>query len=816
VTTLLQDVGYGLRMLGKNPGFTAVAVLTLALGIGSTTAIFSVVYGVLLRPLPYFEPDRIVALYEVNAKGGHMHFADPNFADIRDGSRSLDAAAQYSSVLRVISGGSEPTRTMTAWVSKDFFRIMGVSPVRGRAFVPQEQKFGAAPAALVSYNYWQQDLGSAQDLSTIKLKVDDQAASVIGVMPPGFHFPFGSDVWIPRELYETYPSRTAHNWRVVARLRTGVTPVEAHAELSGIARRLKQRYGQDTMMEDVSVARLADDLTAPVRPALFMLLGAVAFLLLVACANVANLMLARAAARERELAIRAALGAGRGRLVRQFLTESIMLSAAGGALGVLAAAWGVDALLAMAPGSLPRLEGVAMNLPVLAFALGTSLLVAAVLGGFTALRATSRNLQSALAEGGHTRTGSVRLQRIGRGIVAAQLAVTLVLLVGAGLLGRSLMRVLSVDPGFQTEHIVTMDMALPGVEKDPDQIRRVQFIHEVLSQMSRIPNVRETGGTNGLPLTTGLADGTYLMMGPGEKLPSMGELEQLFHNPSRTGDANYCVASSGYFRALGIPLLRGRMFDERDTRDAPQVALISESLAREKWPNHDPLGHAIEFGNMDGDLRFLTVIGVVGDIREDSLEAKPFPTIYVNYQQRPQSTHRFTVVIRTTTDPAAVVPAARQILRGLAPDVPPKFSTFDQVLASSLQSRRFNLTLVAVFAATALILAAAGVFGVMAYSVERRTREIGVRVALGATRRRVLSLVLGQALLTATIGVAAGLLGSLALTRLVRSLLFGVSATDPATFGAVALLLTAVALAASIIPACRAMKVDPTVALRYE
>ncbi len=820
--TLLRDVRYGLRMLGKNPGFTAVAVLTLALGIGATTAIFSVVYGVLLRPLPYPEPDRIVSLYEVNSRGGHMHFADPNFADVRTGAHTLEAAAEYSSWQEIVSGGAAPTRTETASISADFFRVMGIQPIRGRVFAPQEQKFGAAPTALVSYSYWEQVLGGAQDLSTVKLKISGKAASVIGVLPAGFHFPSGSDVWVPRELYETLTSRTAHNWLVAARLRSGVTVAQAHAELYGIARRLKQQFGQDTMMEDVSVARLADDMTAPVRTALEMLLGAVGFLLLVACANVANLMLARAAARERDLAIRAALGASRRKLALQFLTESLLLALAGGALGAFAASWGVDALLALAPGNIPRLGEVSVNLPVLAFALGISLLVALALGAFTALRATSRNLQGTLAEGGFARTGSLRLQRLGRGIVAAQLGVTLILLVGAGLLGRSLLRVLSVDPGFRTDHIVTMDLTLPTdlinpwEEKDSDQIRRVQFIHEVLGQLSRLPGIREVGGANALPLTTGLADGGYILMNPGDKLPTMEDYEQLFHDRARTGDANYCVASPGYFRALGIPLLQGRMFGESDTMDSPPVALISDSLAREKWPNQDPLGHLIEFGNMDGDLRFLTVVGVVGDIRQDSLEAKPFPTIYVDYAQRPQRASDFTFVIRTDADPATLIPSARRVVHDLAPEIPPRFETFDQVTASSLQTRRFNLILVAVFAASALILAAAGVFGVMAYSVERRTREIGVRVALGATRSQVLSLVIGQALTTAAIGVGAGLLGSLALTRLVQSLLFGVKATDPVTFVLVALLLTVVALAASFIPARRAAKVDPMVALRYE
>ena len=815
MSTLLHDLRYGLRMLAKNPGFTAVAVLTLALGIGANTAIFSVVYSVLLRPLPYPKPDQIVDLREVNAKGGRMNFADPNFEDVRSQSHAFQGVAEYSAWLQSVSGGSEPTRSMVASVSHDFFPLMGVGPVLGRGFAAEDQRFGAAPVALVSYAYWKQYLGGATDLSRMKLTMEDKACSIVGVLPPGFRFPFDSDIWVPRELRERLPSRTAHNWHVVARLGAGVPLAQARAELSGIALRLKQQYGQDTNMTDVAVSPLRDALTSDIRPALLVLLCSVGFLLLVACANVVNLLLAQAAARERELAIRSALGAGRNRLVRQFLTEALLLSVAGGSLGVLAALWGVDALLALAPSNLPRLQDVAVNLPVLSFTFALSVAVAAGLGIFTALRATSGELQGALVERGQGHTGTLRGQRLSRVIVAAQIAITLVLLAGAGLLGRSLLHVLSVDPGFRTEHILTMDLAMPYPEKATEVVHRVAFLNELFLRLRAVPGVREVGGINGLPLMTGLADGTYILMNPQEKPPRTFD-EQLWHDSTRTGDADYGVASEGYFRTLGIPLLRGRLFDDRDSMDAPHVALISQSLAREKWPNQDPLGRTIEFGNMDGDLRFLTVVGVVGDVRENSLEARPYPTIYVDYRQRPQATGSFTVVLRTAAEPAAVFSAAREIVHGLDPNVPPSFNTFTEVFSASLKTRRFNLTLVGVFAATALLLAVAGIYGVMAYSVVRRTHEIGVRMALGADASHVLRLMLGQGMLTTGVGLAIGLAGSFVLTRAMQSLLFGVSATDPLTLAGVALLLGSASLLATYLPARRATRVDPMVALRHE
>ncbi len=816
MTILGQDIRYGLRTLLKNPGVTAVMVFSLALAIGANTAIFSVVDGVLLRPLSYFQPDRIVKLGEMGSKGGTMNFADPNFDDLRAMNRSLKGMADYENWVVPVSPVSEPVQTMRALASKDFLTVMGVAPPVGRTFAPEELRIGAAPVALVSYDFWQQNLGGNQDLSQLKLKMYGKVYSVIGVMPAGFHFPEETNIWTPREQEEWNPSRTAHNWRGIGRLRDGVTLSQARADLSGIASQLKKQHGDDTNMESVSAIPLQEWQTSSVRPALMILLGAVGFLLLVACANVANLLLAQASARTRELAVRAALGAGRARLVRQFLTEALLLSSAGGILGLLVANWEVAGLISLAPKSLPRLNEVSINSEVLLFAVGVTILVAAGMGIFTAIRATSGDVRGALVEGGRGQSGSQSVQKWGRAVVATQMAITLVLVIGAGLLGRSLLRVLSVNPGFRVEHILTMDLDLTPADTPADATRNIRFVDNLFERLHSVPGVEEVGAVNGLPLDEDLADGTFVIMTAQEMPKKEEDFDPFFKDKSRTADANFCVATDGYFRALGIPLMRGRLFDQRDGIDAPHVAVISESLAKLRWPKEDPIGRTIEFGNMDGDARLLTIVGIVADIHQASLEIAPYPTVYVNYRQRPRKASSFATVIRINGDPGSIINAARGIVHDLDASIPPKFRTFPQIYSASIGSRSFNLTLIGAFGGTALLLAIAGIYGVMSFWVERRTREIGVRVALGAQSGDVVRLVLRQGMVTAAIGVAVGIAGALALTRFLQSLLFGVEPTDLLTFAGVTLLLTFVAFVASYIPARRATRVDPLEALRYE
>jgi putative ABC transport system permease protein len=816
--SVISDCRYGLRQLRKNPGFTAVAILTLALGIGATTAIFSVVYGVLLRRLPYRDPDRIMAVFEVTSKGRPSRLADPNFDDFRDQNRSFQAIAKYADNVVSVSGASQPTRTKVAAVSLDFLKVFGIQPIFGRDFIAGDAKKGAGRTVLVSYGYWVQDLGSPPDLSQSHLKVDGEIYSVIGVLPAGFRFPADVDLWMPSDLDGENQSRTSHNYSAVGRLRDGVTVAQANADISAIAQRIHETSSEqgDYLLKDGMAIPLQESITGKARSALLVLLGAVGFLLLVACANVANLLLAQASVRERELAIRSALGAARSRMIRQFLTEAFLLSLAGGTLGVLGAFWGLAGLVALAPENLPRLDSVSINVPVLVFAFLLSAAVAVGLGAFTAARATSGDPRKGLVEGARGQTGSQGSQRLGRIIVAAQIAITLVLVVGAGLFGRSLLKVLDVNPGFRVDKIVAMDVSLPWVEDPKAKAGQAIFFSNLINRLEQIPGVRKVGAASGLPLDGdgGLPDGMFALIAESEMPKTTDGLGALFQQKERIGVADFCVATGGYFQVLGIPLIRGRIFDERDGANSPHVAVISESLARDRWPNQDPLGHTIEFGNMDGDLRLLTIVGIVGDTHEYGLDVPARPTVYVNLFQRPRAA--VTVTMLSDAGTQSVTSAARGILQDLNPELPTRFRTLSEVYDASLGSREFNLILVAFFGITALLLATAGVFGVMAYSVSRRTREIGVRVALGASSRDVLKMILGQGFRTIFIGVVIGIAGALALTRAVESLLFGVTATDPLTFGGVTLLLVGAALLACYIPARRATRVDPMIALRYE
>jgi putative ABC transport system permease protein len=826
MSAIYADLRYALRMLLKDRGFTAVAVITLALGIGANTAIFSVIDAVLLRPLPYPQPNRIVRVWEQARNGHRMNLSDPDFADFRDQNHTLASLAEYAYGEASVAGGSEPVRVTIAEVSREFFDALGVRPFVGRSFAPVELQFHGAPAMIVSYGYWQEYLGSTRVLSHLHLSMDGKEYSVVGVMPRGFNFPPNVAAWFPRELDEVLPSRTAHNWSALGRVRDGFTVEQARSDLDAIARRIRQQHGKQVDLTDAAVISLADAMVGNVRTALLTLFGAVGLLLLVACANVAGLLLARTAARAKEFAVRTALGARRGRLVGQFLAESAVLAFAGAGLGVLVAVWIVNLLPAILPASFPRSEAIRVNGPILLFTLAATLAVALGLGLFGALRAGAANLHESLSAGSRGNSEAGASQRVRAVLVVSEIAATLVILAGAGLLGRSFLRLISVSPGFRQEHLMLVEFS-PPVRQElsdvwpeglaPGEIWRVHFVDNVVSRMGRIPGVEAVGFTGGVPSTTGCADGQFLLL-KGQKPPSnFKEWESIAQNPDNAGHADYCVASAGYFKTMGIPLLRGRVFEDQDGTDATNVAVISETLARNQWPNRNPIGQVIEFGNMDGNLKPLTIVGVVGDVHVEGLDHPPTPIIYVDYEQRGlHGQDSWTVLIRSAAPPGTIASAARGIFHDADPNVPVQFSTFADALGGWLADRRFLLLLVGIFAATAQALAAVGLYGIVSYSVTRRTQEIGIRAALGAQRMDVLRLIVGEGARLAAIGIAIGLVLSFALARLISSLLFGVTAADPLTFAAVAAVLSGVALLASYVPGRRAMRVDPMVALRYE
>ncbi|HWQ31485.1 MAG TPA: ABC transporter permease [Blastocatellia bacterium] len=799
---LWQDLRYAARVLRARPGFTAAAILSLSLGIGACTAIFSIVDAVLLRELPYPQAERIVQLREVNERGLQVAVTEPNYLDMRSRNHSLESVAQFAGGAVVVTGGNEPVRARAFWVSRDFFNALGVRPAMGRGFLPEESKPGGAAVAIVSYGFWQRVLGGAADFSGRKLKVDGPTFTVVGVMPPGFSYPKDAEIWVPREVEPPQTSRTAHNWSVIARLRQDVTLAQAQAEISAIGRQLRQEYGSGTDAIDLALVPLKAYLTDKVRSGLLLLLAAVGLLLLVACANVANLTLAQATMRNPEFAVRAALGASRWRMARQFITENLLLAVLAGALGILFSFYGTDLLLELNRGNLPRADEIAVNWRALLFTLGLAALIAIVLGLVPVARFAGVDLHTDLKEAGRGQTASGFSQRLRGLLVVAQIAVTLVLLTGAGLLGRSFLKLMQTDPGFRSESAVAMTLSLPTTIDEKQEQQLQQFHSQLLQRLQHLPGVIAAGDVNALPLTDRGANGTFQKDG----------------NPSTTGVAEYRSASGGYFAAMGIPLLRGRLFDERDTGSAPDACVISESLAKTYWPNEDPLGRTIQFGNMDGDKDLLHIVGIVGDVREDGLDAKFSRTVYAHSLQRPQwwQVANQSYVVRAQTDAATLIPALRESARSLNPDALLRFQTLSEVVAESLDSRRFSLVIFGVFAVVALLLAAAGVYGVMSYTVTQRTHEIGVRMALGAPQKAVLRMVIGQGMKLALAGTATGLVASLALTRLLANLLYGIGANDPLTLVGVALLLVLISLAACWIPARRATRVDPLIALRYE
>ena len=813
--SFVRDLRYVTRALLRTPAFFLVTVVTLALGIGATTAIYSVIDGVLLRPLPYPDADRIVQLWQVGEKGGRGQVSDPNYDDWQAGTRSFSAMSQFQDWgIISVSGAAEPVRVRLAVIGRDFLKILGAAPIRGRAFTPEEQRPGGAHAVLVSERFWTRYLGASPDLAARTLTFEGESFAVIGVLPATVDFPAGADLWVARELIPKSPYRTGHNWQAIARVANGITVEQANREISASSRRLKQQYGDDTWMFDAVAVPLREQMVGDTRPPLLVLLAASGFLLLIACANVVNLLVARAAVREGELAVRLALGAGRARIAQQFLAEALVMALSGGVLGVVLAALGVKALLTLEPPNLPRLAEVGIDWQVLAFALGVSVMVAAALGLLSAYRGTRGDLRQAMAQAQRTQAGAGASHRVRGALVVAQMSLTLVLLVGAGLLGRSFLRLARIDPGYRTERALVLDISTAMPDTPAGARERIRLYDEISARLSALPGVAAVGGVNAFPLTGGnRANGTFLIVGRPDEQLDMSQLPALMKDPSRTGDAEFRVAGPGYFKAMNIPLVRGRLFEDRDGPDAPHVAVISASLAKTKWPNEDPIGKIVQYGNMDGDMHPFTIVGVVGDIREASLADQPRATFYASYRQRPRAAGSFYFVIQANAA-ESLIPAARRIVNELRPDVPPRFRTIQTVVSNSVADRRFVLVLVGVFGAAAMLLATLGVYSVIAYVVTQRRQEIGVRVALGAQSGDVLRMVLRQGFTLALVGIAIGTAGALLVGRLLSRFLFGIAPNDPVAFGGVILTLAVVALFASFVPALRATRVDPMTALR--
>ena len=673
------------RQLVRYPGFSAVVIATLALGIGACTLIFSVVNGVLLKPLPYPDPERIVRVLQVNDNGRvGNNVSEPNFSDLQRETRSFSALARYAVGVQPVSGGSEPTRAWTAAVSADFFAVVGIQPLVGRAFLADELNVGAAPAAVISHSYWQRYFGGDPAFGTRTLHIADRTYAIVGVMPAGFDYPDGAEIWTPAELWPLGESRTAHNWRAVGRLAQGISLTQARADLSAIARRLKAEHGDDSWMVDAAVDPLRDVLVRAARPALLVLLAAVGLLLAVAVANAANLVLARAISRDQEFVVRAALGAGRRRLASQFFAEMLLLCGAGGALGLVFAAWGIGALVRLAAERLPRVDAVGIDWAVIGFACALTFATAVALSLLAAWRASSRVV---LRYNQRTSSGAPESPLSGS-LVVTQVALALLLIVGAVLLGRSFVALTSVDPGYRTEGFVFMDVSAPWTDDRTELEPLAPFYNELIERLRSLPGVDAVAGISLHPGSGGGWDGTPVTQNHPDEIRSLNDLAAVSADPARQArGTEYRLASEDYFTAVGIPLLRGRAFERGDGPDAPRVAVVSRSLAERLWPGQDAIGKLVQF-DMGGDLRPSTVVGIVGDVRGDyGLEQEPRPTFYAPYRQRPWSLTIFEIVMRTA-DAARVVPAAREIVQRMNADIVPQFSTSEQALAANAQHLR--------------------------------------------------------------------------------------------------------------------------------
>ena len=806
---LLQDIRYGARMLWKSPGFTLVAIFTLAFGIGANTAIFSVVNAVMLRPLPFKNPETLVRIKgELKKQGVDQEpFSYPDLMDLKAQSQTLERVAAYNQTTAALTGGSEPERLRGVNVSAELFPLLGVEPAKGRAFAPEDDQPGSSPVVLLSHALWQRRFGADPRVVGQEIMLNGRSTTVLGVMPPDFNFPVQAaqrDYWQPLapSVGERATVRSVHYLNLVGRLKQGFTQAQAEGELKTIASRLEGQYPNTNTGFGMYLTSMHEDIIRDVKPALLVLLGAVGLVLLIACANVANLLLARAAGRAKEIAIRTALGASRLRVVRQLLTESVLLSLMGGLLGLLIAVWGVDLLIAASPADIPRLREMGLDARVLSFTLFVSIVTGLIFGLAPALQASKLDVNESLKDGGRGSTGGLHRNRVRSVLVVSEVALSLVLLISAGLLLKSFMRLQKVDPGFNPENVLTASISLAPA-KYKEETQQAAFFKDVVDRLETSPGVVAAGGVYPMPLSGS------------NRLISFGIAGHPPAAPGEAPEANYRITTPDYFKAMGIALLKGRVFTDRDDRKAPPVVIINETFASRYLAGEDPLGQRIivdEENNPGGS----EIVGIVGDVHHESLDEEGGAEFYFAFPQAPERS--LSLVVRTqASDPASIASTIRNAVQEVDKDQPiSNVQTMDQLLAGSMARRRFNMLLLGIFAVVALVLAAVGIFGVMNYSVTQRTHEIGIRMALGALPADVLKMVVAQGMTLALVGVALGLGAAFLITRVMSNLLFGVSATDPVTFAGVSLLLTVIALLACYIPARRATRVEPVIALRYE
>jgi putative ABC transport system permease protein len=799
--TLRQDVSYGVRMLTKKPLFTIVAVLTLALGIGANTAIFSVVNAVLLRSLPYHNSDQLITLATISPGGDRDGLSSPEFEDYRAQMKSLEDFAGFQSQSVNLTGGDRPDRVRGAFVSWNFFKVFNLAPVAGRTFVEGEDRQGAERLVVVNEKMWQERLQSDPNLGSKKLILNGEPYTVIGVVASSFKQPFDPDVevWMPMSQF---PGNAGNrDWRALfgmGHLKAGSSLAQAQAEAGTIASQLAQAYPKENIGRGVRVDLLRELMVRDVRPMLWVLFAAVGVILLIACANLANLLLARGLVRQKEIAVRAALGASRWRLIRQLLTETTLIGILGGAGGLLLAHWGLYALLKL-PQNFVDTKEATLDTRVLLFALAVSLMTGWLFGLIPALQLARPQLQSFLKEGARGSGEGSRWNRLRGAFVVVQVALSLILLVSAGLLIRSFDKLLRVDTGFNTERLLTLEYRLPR-NKYKEPVAQWNFHRQVVERLQEVPGVQSASLVRGLPFSGN--GGTTSIVLPDREPPQKGMEPEVMIN----------TAMPNYFETIGIPLFQGRVFGNQDQANTPPVVVINQTMARRFWPNQDPLGKQIKFPEDDSTA---TVIGVVGDAKQYWLEEEQRPQVYSAYSQGPGLFA--TVVLRTTVEPLSLTEQVRQAIWKVDPDQPMwKIRTVEFLVNRSTADRKFLVALMGIFATLALVLTIIGLYGVISYLVNQRTQEIGIRMALGAQMRDILSMVLRQGMLLVITGVALGLAASWMLTRLMSRLLYQVSATDPLTFAGLSLLLITVALLACYIPARRATKVDPLVALRYE